>query len=113
MTKAETIEYAIKKECQRYSLADWCESWNITIEEFYRFLELGRKAFEGKPSRWIQMTERPPDLNERVLVLTNSHDYFVWDCMSDRGDNYFWEDESGYYHNKYDVTAWMPLFKNI
>ena len=48
MTKAETIEYAIKKECQRFSLVDWCESWDITVEEFYRFLDLGRKAFEGE-----------------------------------------------------------------
>ena len=46
MTKAETIEYAIKKECQRFSLVEWCESWDITVEEFYRFLELGRKAFD-------------------------------------------------------------------
>lgn len=48
MTKAETIEYAIEKECQRYSLVEWCEEWGFTIEEFYRFLELGKKAFEGE-----------------------------------------------------------------
>ena len=30
MTKGETIEYAIQKECQRFSLVDWCESWDIT-----------------------------------------------------------------------------------
>lgn len=48
MTKAETIEYAIKKECQKFSLIEWCESWGITVEEFYRFLKLGRKAFEGE-----------------------------------------------------------------
>ena len=32
--KAETIAYAIRKECQRSSLYDWCESWDITIDEF-------------------------------------------------------------------------------
>lgn len=47
MTKAETIEYAIQKECERLSLEVWCEHWGITVDEFYRFLELGRKAFEG------------------------------------------------------------------
>jgi hypothetical protein len=29
--------------------------------------------------------------------------------MSNRGDDYFWEDEEGFYHNKYEVVAWMPL----
>ena len=37
---AETIAYAIKKECQRSSLYDWCESWEITIDEFDEFLAL-------------------------------------------------------------------------
>ena len=46
MSKAETIAYAIKKECQMYSLVAWCESWDITPDEFDRFLELGREAFE-------------------------------------------------------------------
>lgn len=48
MTKAETIEYAIKKECSYFNLTDCCENWDFTIEEFYRFLELGRKAFGGE-----------------------------------------------------------------
>ena len=34
--KAETIAYAIRKECQKYSLYDWCESWDITIDELER-----------------------------------------------------------------------------
>ena len=37
---AETIAYAIKKECQRSSLYDWCESWGITTDEFDEFLAL-------------------------------------------------------------------------
>lgn len=51
MTKGETIEYAIQKECQRISLVDWCESWDITIDEFYRFLSLGRQAFNSDEIR--------------------------------------------------------------
>jgi len=47
MTKGETIEYAIKKKCQEYSLVDWCEEWGITIDEFYDFLKLGRLAFDA------------------------------------------------------------------
>lgn len=46
MTKGETIEYAIKKECRRDSLADWCEMWEFTIDEFYEFLEIGRQGFD-------------------------------------------------------------------
>ena len=37
---AETIAYAIKKECLMSSLYDWCESWDITIDEFDEFLAL-------------------------------------------------------------------------
>ncbi len=37
---AETIAYAIKKECQRFSLYDWCDSWDITTDEFEEFLAL-------------------------------------------------------------------------
>ena len=46
-TKGDMIAYAIKKECQRYSLVDWCEEWDITIEEFNRFLELGAQGFDA------------------------------------------------------------------
>jgi hypothetical protein len=59
--------------------------------------------------RWIPMSERLPEMDERVLVTSGGYDYYVWDCMSNRGDDYFWEDEEGFYHNKYEVVAWMPL----
>lgn len=59
--------------------------------------------------RWIPCSEKYPEPDDRVLVITDSYDYYVWDCMSGREDNYFWEDESGYYHNKDEVIAWMPL----
>ena len=39
--KAETIAYAIRKECQKDSLYDWCETWDITIDEFEEFLANG------------------------------------------------------------------------
>ena len=59
--------------------------------------------------RWIPCSEKYPEPDDRVLVITDSYDYYVWDCMSGREDNYFWENESGYYHNKDEVIAWMPL----
>ena len=39
--KAETIAYAIRKECQKYALYDGCETWDITIDEFEEFLSNG------------------------------------------------------------------------
>ena len=58
---------------------------------------------------WIPCSERYPDMDERVLVYTGAHEYHVWDCMSNRADNYFWEDEEGLYRNKYEASLWMPL----
>ncbi len=37
--KAEKIAYAIRKKCQEWSLIEWCESWDITTDEFDEFLE--------------------------------------------------------------------------
>lgn len=46
MNKAETIAYAIEKECKRYSLVHWCEEWGFTVDDFDRFLEFGKNAFK-------------------------------------------------------------------
>ena len=46
--KAETIAYAIRKECQKDSLYDWCETWDIAIDEFEEFLSNGIKGSESK-----------------------------------------------------------------
>jgi hypothetical protein len=45
MDKAETIAYAIMKECCKYSLKDWCCEWEFTVDDFDKFLELGEEAF--------------------------------------------------------------------
>ena len=47
---AETIAYAIKKECQRSSLYDWCDSWDITTDEFDEFLALAVGNAEAEES---------------------------------------------------------------
>lgn len=47
---AETIAYAIKKECQKMSLYDWCDSWEITIDEFEEFLEIAVNNAETQES---------------------------------------------------------------
>ena len=35
--KVATIAYAIRKECQKDSLYDWCENWDITVDGFEEF----------------------------------------------------------------------------
>lgn len=41
MKVSETIAYAIRKKCSEYSLAQWCETWGFTPEQFGRFLQAG------------------------------------------------------------------------
>ncbi len=45
MGVGETIAYAIRKECSRYSLIEWCEEWGFTIEQFQEFLDAGVDGF--------------------------------------------------------------------
>lgn len=37
--KAERITYAIIKECSRYDLYEWLDTWEITYNEFNEFLK--------------------------------------------------------------------------
>lgn len=82
-------------------------------EAFEKGFRIGvKKGASAEPVRkrkWIPCIKKYPDMDETVLVYTNSHEYYVWTCMSNRGDDYFWEDEKGYYHNKYEVDLWMSL----
>lgn len=47
---AKKIAYAIEKDCQRSSLYDWCDSWNITTDEFDEFLALAVDNAESQES---------------------------------------------------------------
>jgi len=83
-----------------------------TTEQTHEAVAMAIKALSALPSAqpgWIPCSERYPDMDEKVLVYTETHDYYVWGCMSNRADNYFWEDEDGFYHDKYEVDLWMPL----
>ena len=89
----------------------------IGEEPFIMSLDDGTAVYEAidiiqqsqPQSHWIPCSERYPEQDERVLVTIGDYDFFVWDCMSNCGEDYFWEDEHGFYHNKYEVLAWMPL----
>ena len=45
--RAERVKEMIEETCQKDSLADLCEYWNVTIDEFYEFLELALKNAEN------------------------------------------------------------------
>ena len=79
----------------------------ISVKEAVRRIESLPSAQQEQ--QWIPLSERTPDMDERVLVYTVAHEYHIWDCMSNRGESYFWEDEEGLYHNKYEVDLWMSI----
>lgn len=68
-----------------------------------------KKGLTVQPEpQWISCEERFPEPDENVLV-TIGYGCYVWSRTSNHGDNYFWEDENGFYHEKDEVDAWMPL----
>jgi hypothetical protein len=46
MDKYKTIRRMIEKECQRTSLADLCEYWGVTCDDFYNFLDAAKPRGE-------------------------------------------------------------------
>ena len=99
MTREEAIGHL--KNVAIYSVQDGY------TDEARQALDMAIKALEEP--QWIPCSVKYPEADERVLVTTVGYDYYVWDCMSNRSDSYFWEDESGFYHDKHEVIAWMPL----
>lgn len=84
----------------RNILSAICEDMKSTI---------GSLPSAQRTGKWILLSEKIPEMDDRVVVTTHGYDFHIWDCMSNRGDDYFWEDEEGLYHNKYEVVAWLPL----
>lgn len=37
--KVKRIRRMIEKECQRMSLTDLCENWDVTCDDFYEYLD--------------------------------------------------------------------------
>lgn len=94
-------------------LNDVSEHYTDEGREWHPHVDFMVEAIKELPSepthKWIPCDIMYPDMDERVLVFTVGHEYHVWDCMSNRSDNYFWEDEVGLFHNKYEVDLWMPI----
>lgn len=78
---AETISYAITKECQRRSLSDWCEDWDITVDEFYEFLSLAVNNAElqnkmAKDEKHNKIIQLPCEVGDTVWVVTSPFNVF-------------------------------------
>ena len=74
--KAETIAYAIRKKCQRSSLYDWCETWDITIDEFEELVTNARNKaiddFVTKIKKYMETTEQATYIDE----INNGNDNY-------------------------------------
>ena len=46
MTKGEWIRYAIEEYANRNSLVEWCEEWEIDMDDYEKFLKAGEKALQ-------------------------------------------------------------------
>ncbi len=108
---ADALEKAIYKWMPKYE-GTWMDGWISPIENLMISIMMTiqeQPTVDARYGEWILLSEKIPEMDERVIITTHGYDYHIWDCMSNRGDNYFWEDEEGLYHNKYEVVAWLPL----
>lgn len=74
MNKAEIIAYAIKKECQSYSLVDWCKEWGFNVDEFNRFLTLGQEAFYQEQTKEDRLQEQCRAFIDMVEIMRGGSD---------------------------------------
>ena len=63
---------------------------------------------QPKVDRWIQVSERLPDLGECVLISIYGKDVDIASIEYVHGKNRWLNNEYCVYDDK-DVTAWMPL----
>lgn len=94
--------------------ADRADYTGLAVEDVKKVTDEVVKELKQLPSaqpepKWIPVSERLPEMDDRVLVYTTGHEYHVWDAMPNRGENYAWEDEEGLYHNLYEADLWFPL----
>ena len=72
--RAETIAYAIRKECQKDSLYDWCETWDITIDEFEEFLANGLMGVMKMNKAFEKIIKKLEERQKEYLVGFGIHD---------------------------------------
>lgn len=106
--EAQALAYVGKLNEQDDGASTEWRVWSAILAERSAFKHDVFDAPSAQP-QWIFCNKKYPEADERVLVDIGYYDCHVWDCMSNRGDDYFWEDDQGLHHNKYEVIAWMPL----
>ena len=55
MNKAENIRYMILKQCRRRSLTELCDAWEVTIDDFYAYLDSNDKLLGNTADDWMGM----------------------------------------------------------
>ena len=55
MNKAENIRYMILKQCQKRSLTELCDAWEVTIDDFYAYLDSKDKLLGNTADDWMGM----------------------------------------------------------
>ena len=59
--------------------------------------------------KWILISKKLPPIEKDVLVYTTYKAIRVWCRTGHSEKSSFWEDEYGYWEEKDEVVAWMPL----
>ena len=60
---------------------------------------------------WILISEQLPPVEEEVLIYSIFKTVRVWNRTGHSEEISFWEDSDGYWREKDEVIAWMPLPK--
>lgn len=58
---------------------------------------------------WRTLNKEEPLINEDVLVFTTGNQYCIWTFINNKNYYCTWEDEYGFFQEKDDVKAWMPI----
>ena len=77
----------------------------ITAKAINRIRELSY----NNTYQWISVTERTPEICEIYLVTDVCNNIFIWTYHPNREESMTWEDDYGFYHDKYEVVAWAEL----
>jgi hypothetical protein len=104
----EAIEMAVKalsntngETIYRQDAIDLLQKWSDGYKYIETETELAIKDFQHLPSaqQWIPVTERLPDVRERVLAQQNDGTMMVLKCIDGGHLNWFYS----------RTVAWMPL----
>lgn len=111
MNTGEKIAYAVFKEVARYSFIDWLETWEISKEDWDKFMEAGKKVFEDdindsptiESQKWTPCFKKNPKESGWYIVTLDDGGLSTYRFYSKYKN--LWEHIGG------KVIAWMPMPK--